>query len=193
MYAMNSQIKARCPKGVLPRKLEVVVMEPLLPDVPTHIFAICSSVASQKRRAVLYPVHGLVVAAHCANLPVLPQSQPQSGATNVSLPVVPLALPSPPMFPLLLAYLYKGRVQEVLSALFPFGVADAAPRDHLKRTIEACSVSGLLSLAMKTHGLWSIVATLGIFDQPLWRTIEYAWATLLDAIAAKTGSTWHTR
>jgi hypothetical protein len=41
---------------------------------------------------------------------------------------------------------------------------------------------------MAVHGLWQNVCALGIFDDGLWETIDFAWRILLTAIAIGTGN-----
>lgn len=105
---------------------------------PTHVLAITSSrsspsspttptVASFAQQAVagqyvtvpLYPAHALVLAAHCTLLPPLPRSRPSNRAASLTLPVVPLTVPSAETFPLMHAYLHTKRPDTLLAALLP--------------------------------------------------------------------------
>ncbi|KAJ7151292.1 hypothetical protein C8R43DRAFT_1190683 [Mycena crocata] len=66
----------------------------------------------------LFPVHAVVLAAHCAKLPRLPPPA-RSSASSAVLPVCPLALPSPQAFSILHAFMYTHRLDAALSALPP--------------------------------------------------------------------------
>ncbi|KAH9947849.1 hypothetical protein B0H21DRAFT_736614 [Amylocystis lapponica] len=132
--------------GSLPRaRLPPSIDAPLRPAsntpsssaFPTHLLAISSSkspsapntptaasFASQSSSTLsvtipLYPTHALVLAAHCTLLPPLPRSRPSNHTTAVSLPIVPLTVPSAEVFPLLHAYLHTRRPDTLLASLLP--------------------------------------------------------------------------
>ncbi|CAL1709713.1 unnamed protein product [Somion occarium] len=135
-------VPSSLPKSRLASNLDVPLRPanpmPSSTAFPTHILAISSSksspsspttptVASFAAQAVsagsatvpLYPAHALVLAAHCTLLPPLPRSRPSNRATSVTLPVVPLTVPSAETFPLLHAYLHTKRPDNLLAALLP--------------------------------------------------------------------------
>ncbi|KAH9929075.1 uncharacterized protein BXZ73DRAFT_102229 [Epithele typhae] len=75
----------------------------------------------------LYPASALVMAAHCALLPPLPRSHPHAPRrAGLTLPIVPLTVPSPETFALLHAYLHTLRPDTLLAALLP-ALAGALP------------------------------------------------------------------
>ncbi|KAJ2973993.1 hypothetical protein NUW54_g11964 [Trametes sanguinea] len=97
---------------------------PDLSAFPTHVLAILSSRSSATTPTMasfadrsslpasttvpLYPASALVLAAHCALLPPLPQGLPPNGRrAALTLPIVPLTIPNPEAFPLLHAYLHN--------------------------------------------------------------------------------------
>jgi len=125
-------------------------------DMPTHMLAVHSkattrpngsAVAQGKRPVTLFPIHDIVLAAYCANLPPLPPSTRQivetrsrpstttedeamaddssdsdsslQKAQTIKLPIVPLCIPNPPTFPILQSYLYTKRVDQLLARLLP--------------------------------------------------------------------------
>ena len=58
--------------------------------------------AATKRRVTLFPTHNIILASHCANLPILQPSSPatpKSAGESISIPVVPLCIPAPEVFP----------------------------------------------------------------------------------------------
>jgi hypothetical protein len=175
----------------LPRRLEVLVKD-LSADTPTHLFAVHSKPTT---RVSLYPVHALVFAAHCANLPPIPHTNsaaPAEDGKKIVLPVVPLCLPNPPTFSMLLNYLYTKRGDHLLSVLLPIPARGQKPQlKQLSRTAATTfTVQALLSYAAKVHGLWCNVTALGVFDERLSQVIEVAWEVLLDALAISTGANW---
>lgn len=184
---------ANPPRDRLPRELEVIVND-LGADAPTHLFAVYSRSAT---RISIHPVHALVLAAHCAHLPSLPYSKPTTpteiGGT-LTLPVVPLCVPNPATFPILLHYLYTKRGDHLLASLLPMPPRDATQSlQQFSQTFAATfTVQALLSHAARVHGLWSNVAALGVFDEKLSRAIEMVWEVLLGALAVSTGSNWRT-
>lgn len=186
MYATTTKVAAENPGDEIPEELEILVNEPTA-DTPTHIVAISPLVNDSPVNSVaLHPVHGIILAAHCANLHVLPHSQPPGGALRVTVPVVTISLPHPGSFGFLLRYLYTRRAQDVLAALFPDGTVKTSPPGQPKKIAETHTVNTILSYIYLTHGLWSNVTTLGIFDETLWRVIEYTWKTLSAALSLKT-------
>ena len=123
----------------------------------------------RKTRVTLLPAHALVLAAHCTALPPLPKSSSsfslhaQEKSTNtastsgnsesgavISIPVVPLSLPSPSTFPLLSAYLYTQRVEDLIYSLLGVPLAGTrrktssesqAPQTHSQSRIPFPSAS----------------------------------------------------
>ncbi|KAH9903345.1 hypothetical protein C8Q73DRAFT_662130 [Cubamyces lactineus] len=117
---------------------------PDLSAFPTHVLAILSSrsssttptIASFADRASipasttvpLYPASALVLASHCALLPSLPQGLPPNGRrAALTLPIIPLTVPSPETFPLLHAYLHTMRPDTLLASLLP-ALANSLPQ-----------------------------------------------------------------
>ena len=174
----------------LPRKLDVVIND-VSSEAPTHLLAVHTKPTT---RVSLFPVHAIVLAAHCARLPPFPQSgsrTPAEAGSKISLPVTPFCLPNPETFSIILYYLYTKRVDRLFSALLPLPLQGRKSIDQLSRTYSSTfTVQALLSHAAKVHGLWSNVAALGIFDGRLWQVIEVAWEVLLKALAVSTGARW---
>ncbi|KAF8577828.1 hypothetical protein K439DRAFT_1396231 [Ramaria rubella] len=192
MLTVAATTTANPPRDRLPRELEVVIND-LSAEAPTHLFAIYSTPTSQ---VALHPAHALVLAAHCSHLPTLLHSkptQPTSAGSTLTLPVVPLCLPHPATFPILLFYLYTKRREHLFASLLPMVSRDANESiEQLARTLAATfTVQALLSHAARIHGFWRNVATLGIFDDKLWQVMEMAWELLGRALAIGTVATWH--
>jgi len=180
------------PKDRLPRELEVFINH-FSTSPPTHLFAVYGKTAS---RVAILPVHSLVLAAHCAHLPPLPPS-PSGQSTsstnpNPILPVVPLCLPHPASFLILVHYLYTKRADRLFASLLPAAPAPAVQGlAQLAQNFAATfTVQALLAHASRVHGLWSNLAALGVFDDNLSRCVETAWEVLVQALALSTGAQW---
>lgn len=183
----------------LPQTVDVIVRE-CVEDIPTHILAVHSSKSPHgaKKTVHLYSVHNLVLAAHCANLPSLPISfpyQPDKPNTKVTLPLVPLCIPSPDTFPILQAYLYTKRADRLLAAFLP---VPPAPSDRIdletalqrlsRRLYEQYGTAALLRYVTVMHGVWANVVALGVFDAKLWGALDLAWKCLMDALSYGVGT-----
>ncbi|KAJ7792244.1 hypothetical protein B0H14DRAFT_2394725 [Mycena olivaceomarginata] len=158
----------------LPKELEIIMNDTVAAACPTHMLAVYNDAPlgfGQKRHVSLFPMHDLVLRAHCARLPTLPRSQPSTSSPSATIPVVPFCLPSPESFPLLHAYLYTQQPAILRASL-------AYPCE---------SASDLLQLAThasKIHGLWRNACTLGVVDSQLYDVIEASWEHTLSAMQA---------
>ncbi|KAF8501853.1 hypothetical protein BU17DRAFT_58869 [Hysterangium stoloniferum] len=186
MLAVASTTTTVPPRDRLPRELEVIVND-FSASGPTHLLAIYSKTAP---RVSIHPAHGLVFAAHCAHLPPLPT--PTSDSAKNTLPVVPLCLPNPASFPILMHYLYTKRPDHLFASLLPMAPGSSIQGlSQLAHSFAATfTVQALLAHVSRVHGLWSNVAALGIFDEKLSRSIEMVWEVLVESLAISTGSQW---
>lgn len=187
MYYMLQQTSAKCPKGRLPREVEVVVNDNS-GSPPTHVLAVYTQgTGLQKQHISLYPIHALVLVATCANLPPLSYSKPaipEFPGSTVTLPVIPLSIPSPEMFAAVIHYLYTLRTDTLLRALLPIPAHTTIPSpEQLTRELSTYPPGTLHPYMHRVHGLWMNVTALGIFDENLWRTMEAAWEVLHGALA----------
>ncbi|KAF8182992.1 hypothetical protein K438DRAFT_1839403 [Mycena galopus ATCC 62051] len=199
------------PRDRLPSALTVPLCAPphgVLPSYPTHALAISpASSKSSSGKASIFAVHSVVLAAHCAKLPPLPPARAPSASGAVTLPVLPFALPSPPAFTILHAYMYTHRVDAVLAALLPLPSSFLAPLSassgsgaastiaaalasppHL-HTLAAhlashssSNISTLLEHAAHVKELWQDMVALGMYDPPLWSALDLAWEVVLGAM-----------
>ncbi|KAF7311756.1 Clampless protein 1 [Mycena indigotica] len=221
--AMLAGISALAPSHIpqsLPRsRLPPVLSVPLRAAahgvaLPTHALAV-SPAGKVKDDAdaptTLYPVHAVVLAAHCTALPRMPRPAGPAGpasAAHAALPVLPLALPSPPAFAIIHAWLYAARLDAVLSSLLPAALPSpflarlADPAAPALRTLEAALAARPTLHALATHvcaaaagnlgalmghaghvkELWQDVVALGICDAGLWAAIDVAWEVVLGAM-----------
>ncbi|GBE83521.1 hypothetical protein SCP_0505750 [Sparassis crispa] len=225
-------IPSSLPRSRLPPIIDVPVRptshSPSSSAFPTHILAISSSKSasspntptaasfaqytSTPATAPLYPTHALVLATHCTLLPALPPSHPSNRTATMSLPLVPLTVPSAETFPVLHAYLHTKRTDTLLGALLPSlaSVLPPAPAasgskgrapyvsqfssDSLLCLAQALASSasahagpqgalaGLMNHAKRVNALWRNVCALGVFDAELWAVMDIAWEVVLAAL-----------
>jgi len=182
-----------------------VVVNDLSSDMPTHMLAVYSRQvpAATKRRVTLFPTHNIILASHCANLPILQSSTPatpKSCGESISIPVVPLCIPAPEVFPQLSTFLYTKRIDHLLATLLPQPAPAALytedPTSENVRTqlqqfatklVAIAPAHVLLARAMAVNGLWRNACALGIADEKLWCAMDVAWEVLIHALAISTG------
>jgi hypothetical protein len=195
----KSQLPSSISRSQLTSPMTVRVSGPH-PSYPTHALAISStsSKGASNETLLIFPVHSLVLASHCASLPTLPPSS-QSGNT-LNLPVLPLALPSPAAFSVLHQFMYHHRLDVVLKALVPLPptflhnlshhtvqstLASASLLHQLSSYVCSSANSSLTNLMTHTahvKELWQDMVALGLHDPELWDTIDLAWEVLLGAL-----------
>ena len=203
MLNVLSTVKASLASSLLPKELTIVVQD-LTSVLPTHMVAVYghapkTQTQTQRRTKVtLLPVHSLVFAAHCSKLPPFPPTlappEQKPGSQEITVPVWPLCLPSPQLYPQLAAYLYNKRTDLVLQTLLPCPPPPTLEVDPSLIVPFATKLSGtftvhaLLQHQLMVHGMWQNVCALGIFDDLLWDTLDLAWQILLTALAIATGN-----
>jgi len=156
--------------GFLPKELQLIANDYVDAIPPTHMLAVYASKpksSAEKTKVTLFPAHEIVLSAHCAKLPKLPT--PSSSNT---IPVVPLALPSPAMYPYLQTYLYNKDISALENLLLPSSSSPALDATELMRRLLA------------VHGLWSNATALGILDAPFCAMIERVWVSLHQSLGA---------
>jgi len=195
-----SHLPSSLPKSHLPPALAIPLRTSTTqPSYPTHVLAVSSS-KSLNDQAMVFPVHALALASHCALLPRLPPSHQQPHSPSLHLPVLPLSLPSPAAFSVLHSYIYNHRLEAVLKALFPVpsgflqSVSHQAVRSALgsgttlhQLSVYLCSSASSNLRTLTTHAahvkdLWQTMAALGLYDPELWDTIDLAWEIVLGAL-----------
>jgi len=195
--------------------------------LPSHILAIypaqpSTSVSTtgevrKRTKVTLYGVHSIVLAAHCANLPVPPQPLPpplyQQGQQTTYLKVWSLRLPSPETYPQLSTYLYTKQISTLMNTILPCppppsiinvsiseSVVDSADEESTPQPVANSEVvwsyatylaktytqSALMRYVHNVHGLWANACALGVFDSPLFDTIDVMWQAMTTALALAT-------
>lgn len=143
----------------------------------------------------LFPVHAIILAAHCSHLPSLSPlirtdvnvEKNISGQTGCfSVPVVPLDLPDPLSWPALMGWLYTGDIYAMLKSICPFDgdifttpntVQEIASRLLMTKSLTSNS-DVLTRFTCRVHGLWANACRVGIWDESLWQTIEHTWSVI---------------
>lgn len=207
--------------GALPDEVQVNITAEGSDELglfPSHILAIYSSPTGPQRtsRVTLFPAHNLVLAAHCANLPSLPSTNASTIATEteegetssvqMTLPIVPMSIPSPETFALLSTFLYDGRTDQLFGSLLQCAphkpltlstdsqstVEDAEADVQGRRKDDIAALSAMIArsfssarLLQSAHliiGVWRNCCSLGVHDDCLWATMQAAWAVIVSAM-----------
>lgn len=210
-------------KHQLPRSVSIPLRAPSGPStgptIPTHILAVSAAskgpAAPTSPDASLHPTHALILAAHCSNLPILPPSHPPSSRAHqqgsVTLPVLPISLPSPQTFSLLHYFLYTHDASTLLSQLFPksslppsfLSSVAAAPQACVQQTLASGGklhqlsaglsssargdLQALMGVAGVVSGVWRNVVALGVSDPELWDVLDLAWEVVLGSLNLAAG------
>ncbi|KAK7442023.1 hypothetical protein VKT23_016300 [Stygiomarasmius scandens] len=197
-----SHIPNSLPKSHLPSHLTIPlrhVSSAVPPTYPTHALAVYSSRSSSDSQALIIPVHSLVLAAHCARLPILPKSSPYESSSRVQIPVIPVSLPSPHAFPIIRKFLYTHSLESVLKSLIPVpSNLQSLSRETVRATMAShstlhqlakylCEASHYNMQTLTTHAahvkdFWQDIVSLGIHDMALWDTLDLAWEIVLAAL-----------
>jgi hypothetical protein len=171
MYESLSNVNVNLPRHSLPKELEIIINDTTC--CPTHMLAVYSDSTlpiEKPRQITMYPTHHLILASHCANLPDLFScySSPKPSSSTqipVTIPVVPLSLPSPHTFPLLHAYLYTKDSANLITSL-------------LSSSFDPDSLNRQVALVL---GVWSNARALEVVDEKLFDALDEAW----DSVSAK--------
>lgn len=183
----------------VPNHSTVTISPAAIDNCPTHLLAVYAQQkpsTAGKRKVTLFPAHDIVLAAHCSKLPLLAASSRVVEANGtVTLPIVPLCIPSVETFPILQSYLYTKRTDLLLSALLPSpptlpqttSVPCMIPH-FATHFSEQCSIQDLLRRMSVIHALWRNMCALGVIDEPMWEVVEAAWESILGAIERRSMS-----
>ncbi|KAI0922810.1 hypothetical protein AcW1_002627 [Taiwanofungus camphoratus] len=141
MLGVFKTVYCEPPKTAMPKQVGVLMSDGGLASCPTHVVAVSqyasppsspsariSQVASHRRETTLYPVHAVVLAAHCARLPPFPESNPRvkllkegsptiSAASACRLPCVTICLPDHDTYGMLQQYLYTLNTGHLIFAM----------------------------------------------------------------------------
>ncbi|KAF9078622.1 hypothetical protein BDP27DRAFT_1309890 [Rhodocollybia butyracea] len=134
---------------------------------PSHVPVLSQIPSAAIAVSMMIPVHSLVLAAQCARLPEL-RTPKHAVSHTLSLPVIPLAVPSPAAFTILRTFMYDHRLDAVLKALFPCHPASS-------RTSSGHNLQTLTTHTSHIKDLWHDMVALGLFDTELWDTLDLAW------------------
>jgi hypothetical protein len=87
MLSLLASVQARPSRNILPKELDILVND-ASSQMPTHMFAVYSRQADigSHRQVTLFPVHNIIFAAQCANLPKLASSPKPATSVDVTEP-----------------------------------------------------------------------------------------------------------
>jgi hypothetical protein len=204
MYQVLRLTKATASGSTLPKTLPISVSCPASYILPTHMAAVYSSAPScpDKRKVTMYPIHNSILAIYCANLPVLPLSATQTTTEGpFEVPVVPLALPDPDSFPLLIQFLYLKDAHPLLQSFLCMVPANGIPDDleqperydafvveYSTILAQNYTMHRLANQAAKVHNFWRNASVLGISDDRLQAFFDLSWEVLMKAMAQSSSS-----
>ncbi|KAH9474705.1 hypothetical protein JR316_0013170 [Psilocybe cubensis] len=196
-----ASVKIQNQRTKLPSELDVVVNDATI-ILPSHVLAVFGKApppgSSAPRQVTLYPVHSLVLKAHCAHLPLPPPTlevpNHVSGEQTVKLPVWSICLPSPEAYPALSVYLYTKDIQRLLRNLVPMPapedlrVTPGRTKEFGQQMGHRFSIAIIVRATFLVYGVWQNMCALGIFDKQLWDTIDAVWNSILFAMSVATGN-----
>ncbi|KAG1750259.1 hypothetical protein EDB19DRAFT_1904490 [Suillus lakei] len=146
MLRILAGIKAQVFSDVLPKELSIIVND-VSSDMPTHMFAGFSSIqpAAARRRAKL-------ILAQCAD-------------QEIKVPVAPLCIPTPKVFPQLSTFLYTKRIDPLLGSFLPLATLPQLYRDDpttfmplltqfAQKIADTYAAKTLLQHIAKVHDTW---------------------------------------
>ncbi|KAH9077530.1 hypothetical protein EDB83DRAFT_2504056 [Lactarius deliciosus] len=196
MASINAaKVPPQLPRTRLPASFDIAPTHGTPP--PTHILAVQSSPSSGRPvsdAVFLVPTHHIVLAAHCAHIPRLPVSRPQTRSSGAfAVPVMPLVVPHAEAFAPLHAFLVAHRLDRLMANLLPVppamlaasrtGGASAAagPFAHVSAP-QVAYMSALMALTRTVSAIWRNACALGIFDRDLWAALDFSWEVILGAM-----------
>ncbi|GJE93484.1 hypothetical protein PsYK624_096430 [Phanerochaete sordida] len=167
-------------------------------QMPTHLLAVYKRPAHGKastRGVQLHATHNLVLAAHCAAIPVLPCDQtPQlsQAGDSTALPVLAMALPHPESFAAVHEYLYTHDRAVFAARIVPYPSARVAAPDAAHthaawadRLAATYSQQVLLAHLAFAAGAYANMCALGIQDDGMWHALQASWTVLRGALQAQ--------
>ncbi|KAG8885479.1 myo-inositol transporter [Tulasnella sp. 332] len=193
MQMLSGVVKTRITKPItalrgpcLPETITVDVSQ--LPGeaiTPTHILALRSGRPSAPTR--YFPIHALPLLAHCLDIPTV-MIEARIGPTT-SLPLLPLTLPSPSTFHILIDFFYRLHLPTLSKALLPVDGKrfQEVAKKNWPRTAEAAaciyaqtmSIGELADAAKRVYGVYQNACALGMWDEGFWAAITMAWTIIL--------------
>ncbi len=206
------------PKSALPSTYNVIMKDLGLATCSTHLFGVYRYVDGEKpsnpttrqyvkwglfrRKVYLFPTHGVIWAAYCANLPemhiepvqtkLVNRAPGKAAASVIRLPVVPLALPHPERFMALQVFVYTRVPAYFVHSLLPVkgnrfmvrgGGVDEGQLTEL--LISEYGTKGeLCRLLANVHQAYDNMRALLVVDLVMWDSLQVAWRVVRNALEA---------
>lgn len=209
MAGISALAAANVPTSILKSHLPSSIPVPVYPtssskaapSYPSHILALQQANSHVADAPCLtFPVHGVVVAAHCAKFPPLPSAHQRPGSSTIKIPVLSLTVPYPAAFGLLHGFMYAHRIDQLLGTLIPMpkqflqGLTHDIVRNYLASGSKVHQLSSylvasasnnvqtLMSHANHIRELWFNMVALGMQDPDLWDSLDLAYEVVLGAL-----------
>ncbi|KAI8989187.1 hypothetical protein BD414DRAFT_514856 [Trametes punicea] len=219
VLGMYRKIYLDPPKPGLPDGYNLLVTDNGLANSATHILAVYPYAPPStygpaarrhksfgfRREVCLYPTHAAIWAAYCSRLPEMPKKpsklkiiadsrQATQRAFVLRLPMVPIALPCPPMFLPIMQFVYMYRRGRFVNALLPCSdfmlppdhQLDPLPQEAIPQYAQALAATSdlpkLCRYAKNVHGAYRNMVALGVVEERMWEALHYAWETILTAM-----------
>ncbi|OSD00447.1 hypothetical protein PYCCODRAFT_1453256 [Trametes coccinea BRFM310] len=208
------------PKTGIGEGYNLLLTDSGLANCATHIFAVYAYAPPSavpdpaarrhkcprwRREVCIYPTHAAIWAAYCARLPPMPKkptklkviADPRPGGRRayvLRLPMVPVAVPYPPMFFPVMQFVYTYRKSSFVNLLLPCAdfvlppdnFHDPPPEQTIPRYAQALAESfelrTLCRYAKNVHGAYRNMVALGVVEDRMWDALDYAWKTILTAM-----------
>ncbi|KAI9056421.1 hypothetical protein FKP32DRAFT_1615923 [Trametes sanguinea] len=207
------------PKTGIGEGYNLLLTDSGLANCATHIFAVYAYAPSGardpatrrhkcprwRREVCIYPTHAAIWAAYCSRLPPMPKkptklkviADPRPGGRRayvLRLPMVPVAIPYPPMFFPIKQFVYTYRKSSFVNLLLPCAdfvlppdnFHDPPPEQTIPRyaqaLAEAFELRTLCKYAKNVHGAYRNMVALGVVEDRMWDALDYAWKTILTAM-----------
>ncbi|KAI0643811.1 hypothetical protein C8Q79DRAFT_1012367 [Trametes meyenii] len=207
------------PKTGLPEGYNLILTDSGLLTCATHIFGVYPYASpgapdpaarrracpSSRREVCLYPTHAAIWAAYCAKLPMIPMKMTKlkvfldtrggvRGAGVLRLPIVPIAVPYPPMFFTVMQFVYTFRKSSFVNLVLPCAgyqlpqdrvhdpPAEVTIPQYAEALAKECDLLRLCQMAKNVHGTYQNMVALGVVENRMWDALDYAWTTVLTAM-----------
>ena len=112
-------------------------------------------------------------------------SRPDPATDILHLPIIPLCLPSPETFPILLVHLHTP-TRPLVPKLLGVSTLTLTRRDILA-ALERSTLPELIEKLAFIHAVWKNVCALGISDEGTWSQMAMAWSCVVSVVAGMGG------
>ena len=214
-WGQIGQFRCEPPLAMLGKEAEVVMDDMSLATTPTHYLALYPSKTFRRtrgrRKIIIIPCQGYVLPVYCRNVRHLPPVKrvleyihnyyidPEGAGPGgmihlhaMRLPLLPLALPDPSTFAMILQFFHQSVIRQFALNLVPYLHAGAPPGLNFLDTAEwkGAAMSELAHrytpprLRLIIERLWSVawnMVALGVSHDIMWRVLRAQWELVQGA------------